>query len=69
MRDLRNLEFIYWSDAARLGRQIAPYLDPRQIPSNLAYTGAAGNVIFPERRFESAAFWAQGVIAGIEVRY
>lgn len=57
--------FLYWSDVARPGEQINRNLDPRQIPSNLAYNPAA-QVSQPARHFEGTDFWAQGLTFGLE---
>lgn len=58
--------FLYWGNVVRPGEQINRLLDPRQIPSNLAYNPAI-QATQPGRSFASVDFWAQGLTVGILV--
>jgi hypothetical protein len=57
--------FMYWTNVARPGEQINPALDPRQIPSNLAYNPAAATAQ-PAAHMASTDFWMQGLTLGLE---
>ena len=59
--------FLYWADVVRPGGQIDRNLDPRQIPSNLAYT--PGTFAAPRRLFEATDFWAHGLTLGLAFQY
>jgi hypothetical protein len=57
--------FLFWSDVLRPAGQLGP-VDPRQVPSNLAFNPVAGAAAF---QVHGSAFWAQGLTAGLEYRY
>jgi Putative beta barrel porin-7 (BBP7) len=57
--------FMYWTNVVRPGEQINLSLDPRQIPSNLAYNPAI-QATQPGPRMQSTDFWAQGLTFGFE---
>jgi hypothetical protein len=60
--------FTYWSRVIRPGDQINPTLGLTQIPTANAF-GRPGNTTQPTPFFNTTDFWAQGLIAGLEVRY
>src|SRR5262249_15009375 len=66
--------FLFMSNVVRPGDQIDPVLNPHLIPNFIKTSpGAAGGNNFPFRRpafqFHETSFWAQGVTAGLEVKY
>ncbi|MGE3803579.1 MAG: BBP7 family outer membrane beta-barrel protein [Gemmataceae bacterium] len=60
--------FLYWSDVARPGGLVNPYVDARQIASRPNF-GAPGTPVQPVFNFNSDDFWAQGLTAGLTIRY
>jgi hypothetical protein len=58
--------FLYWNGVVRPGRQLTPQVDPRQVPSNLAYVGPN-----PPREapFRVTDFWAHGLALGLAWNY
>jgi hypothetical protein len=58
--------FLFWGDVLRPAGQINPAVDPRTVPSNLAFDPAAPQPTFP---LHSTDFWAQGLTLGMEFRY
>lgn len=60
-------DFLYWANVARVGDQIDPRIDSRQVPISPLFTGSAGTnpVVGPR----STSFWAHGVSFGISLRY
>lgn len=60
--------FLFWDNVVRPGNQVNRNVDPRQIPSNLAF-GTPGQPAQPVRLFQGSDFWAQGLTVGLEFRY
>lgn len=60
--------FLYWGDVARPGQQLNIFIDPRQVPSNLAF-GTSAMPAQPVRLFESTDYWAQGLSAGLLLKF
>jgi hypothetical protein len=60
--------FLFWGDLARPGNQIDRNIDPRQIPSNLAYE-APTQPIKPAFHLESTDFWIQGISFGLILQF
>jgi hypothetical protein len=60
--------FLYWSNVVRPGEQVDRVLDPRQIPSNLAYNPAV-RATQPGPGLASIDFWAQGLTFGLQFDY
>lgn len=59
--------FLFWNDVARPADQLDRAVDPRLVPSNLAYNPAAAPA--PSFQFDSTDFWAQGLTFGLGFRY
>ncbi len=68
IRTMLGYSLLYWGDVARPGNQIDRRLDPRQIPSHLAFNPNAANKE-PPPQIRSTDFWAQGLTLGLELRY
>jgi hypothetical protein len=67
LRAFAGYDFLYLNNVARPGNQINSFVNPAALPPI-----AAGTTIvpaMPSKLFETSSFWAQGVTAGIEVRY
>jgi hypothetical protein len=58
--------FLYWSDIIRPAGQINPAVDPRTVPSSLAYNPA---VAAAPLQLHATDYWAQGLTVGLEYRY
>lgn len=64
LRTQLGYRFLYWDNVVRPGEQIDRRIDPRQVPSNLAFIqGFRG--ADPRLLFESTDFWLQGMTAGL----
>jgi hypothetical protein len=61
-------DFLYWNNVARPGDQMQRGIDPRAVPSNLAYDPSATN-LEPLRRFGSSDYWAMGLVFGLGFTY
>jgi hypothetical protein len=57
---------LYWGDIIRPAGQINPIVDPRTVPSSLAYNPA---VTGAPLQLHSTDYWAQGLTFGLEYRY
>jgi hypothetical protein len=60
--------FLYWNDVLRAGNQLQDAIDPRTIPSNIAYDPAVKGTA-PVHRFVASDYWAMGLSVGVEFRY
>jgi hypothetical protein len=58
--------FLYWGDIIRPAGQINPPVDPRTVPSSLAYNPAVAAAPF---QLHSTDYCAQGLTFGLEYRY
>lgn len=58
--------FLFWDGVLRPGHQLPPAVDPRQVPSNLAYTAAFPSTSPPNL---SCSFWAQGIAFSLGFRF
>jgi hypothetical protein len=66
--------FMFWSNVVRPGEQIDRQLDPRRIPNFCKISPAEcprGPIVppRPEFAFRETTFWAQGLTAGLELKY
>ena len=59
-------DFLYLSDAVRPGDQIDRNLPKGQI---FAQGGPAISTTYPARRFQTTDFYAQGLTAGVSLRF
>ena len=57
-----------WSGVLRAGDQLQRAIDPRTVPSNLAYDPTVRGTA-PQQAFVTSDFWALGLTAGFEIRY
>ena len=61
-------QFLYWDNVVRPGEQIDRNIDPRQVPSNLAFIpGFVGTQ--PQLLFASTDFWLQGLTLGLTFEF
>jgi hypothetical protein len=67
MKAYVGYKFLYWSDVARPGDQIDPFLNTTQVPR----TGGTPVVgpTHPAFQFRDTDFWAQGINFGVEFRF
>jgi hypothetical protein len=67
LRATLGYNFLYWSDVARPGDQVDLAVNPNQlrVPRPSPLTGPPS----PALSFHSSGFWAQGLTAGIELRW
>jgi hypothetical protein len=63
MRLLLGYDFIYWDNVARAAEQIDTNVDTNQLPPPIASGDS------PAFRWVENSFWAQGVSAGVELRW
>lgn len=61
-------DFLYWTNVMRPGDQIDQVLDVNQVPNSGGPFPAASQ-LRPRVPFQTSSFWAQGVSAGIMIRY
>ncbi|MBN2474392.1 MAG: BBP7 family outer membrane beta-barrel protein [Pirellulales bacterium] len=64
LRAYLGYDFLYWADVARAGDQMDRGINPTQIPPG-QLVGASR----PSFDFQYADFWAQGINAGLELRF
>jgi hypothetical protein len=64
LRLYSGYDLIYWPHVQTAGGQIDMNVDPRNIPP-----AQPGGTKFPEPKFVSTDFWAQGLNFGVELRY
>ncbi len=64
-------DFLYWSNVVRPGDQVDTSVNVTQIPNFGSAPAFAppSNLVRPIVPFRATGFWAQGINAGIEVRY
>jgi Putative beta barrel porin-7 (BBP7) len=67
LRAFAGYDFLYINDVVRPGDQINRYVNPAALPPILI--GSTIVPAMPSKLFETSTFWAQGITAGIEVRY
>jgi len=67
LRAFAGYDFLYVNDVVRPGDQINRFVNPAALPPILS--GSTIVPAMPSKLFETSTFWAQGVTAGIEVRY
>ena len=60
--------FLYWNNVARPGSQVDLRLNPNLIPTSTTF-GAPGGPALPAAGVRTTEFWAQGVSAGLLLRY
>ncbi len=58
--------FLYWDGVVRPGQQLPTGIDPRQVPSNLAFEGRQPARPAP---FRSGDFWGQGLSVGLAFHF
>src|SRR5262245_22771081 len=68
LRLIAGYDFLFWDDVVRPGRQIDRNIDPRQVPSNLAFSSATATRQ-PAPLFQASDFWTQGLMVGVEFKY
>lgn len=61
-------DFLLWHDVVRAGDQITREVNVAQVPTSLAFTPGFGPN-FPMPVLRASDFWAQGVNAGVTLRY
>jgi hypothetical protein len=73
---LRNLsgflgyDFLYWSQVVRPGSQVDQTVDSRQVPTARDYSSSSSPAPnSPTALFNRTDFWAQGLMAGLELTY
>jgi Putative beta barrel porin-7 (BBP7) len=60
--------FLYWTRVARPGDQIERLVNPSQVPTSLTFAPGFGPAS-PGRIMTDRGFWAQGINAGLAIRY
>jgi hypothetical protein len=68
IRIFAGYDFLYWSSVLRPGYQIDQGLDVNRVP-NSGGPFPPINQVRPTVPFQTSAFWAQGINAGILIRY
>jgi hypothetical protein len=74
VRLFAGYNFLFWSNVVRPGEQIDPVLNPRLIPNFCKLQPSQcppNNVTLarPMFQFRETSFWAQGLTAGVELKY
>jgi hypothetical protein len=74
LRVFAGYNFLFWSDVVRPGDQIDLVLNKKLIPNIFGFTPAAARAanLGPARptfQFRDTSFWAQGMTAGLELKY
>jgi hypothetical protein len=64
LRATIGYDIVYWTAVARPGDQIDMNLDPRQFPPP-----ASTNATRPEFTLHTSDYWAQGLTAGLDLRF